>query len=58
MSVSFSWVKGQAVKIRQIMDREHGAGTLSNEEILRYGRQLILPEWGVEGVSLHVFTIA
>jgi hypothetical protein len=25
-------------------------GSFSNQEILRYGRQLILPEWGVEGV--------
>lgn len=30
-------------------------GALSNQEILRYGRQLILPEWGVEGVSVFAF---
>ena len=36
------------VKNRLLM--ASGVHQLSNEEISRYGRQLILPEWGIQGI--------
>ena len=37
-------------RVKNCLLMASGVQQLSNEEISRYGRQLILPEWGIQGI--------